>query len=55
MQYEHFEELSLNKHLLRALSDQGYTDPTPIQREAIPLVLAGGDLLATAQIGRAHV
>ncbi len=51
MHYEHFEELSLNKHLLRALSDEGYTTPTPIQREAIPLVLAGGDLLATAQTG----
>ena len=37
--------------LLRAVADQGYTEPTPVQREAIPLVLAGRDLLAGAQTG----
>ena len=36
---------------LRAVADQGYTEPTPVQREAIPLVLAGRDLLAGAQTG----
>ena len=37
--------------LLRAVADQGYTVPTPIQAQAIPAVLAGGDLLAGAQTG----
>ena len=37
--------------LLRAVADQGYTEPTPIQAQAIPAVLAGGDLLAGAQTG----
>src|ERR1700750_3027456 len=36
---------------LRAVIDAGYTVPTPIQLKAIPLVLAGGDLLAAAQTG----
>jgi ATP-dependent RNA helicase RhlE len=46
-----FSELGLSEALTRAVADQGYTTPTPIQREAIPLVLAGGDLLAGAQTG----
>ena len=46
-----FENLSLSKPILRALSEQGYDEPTEIQREAIPLALAGQDLLATAQTG----
>ena len=46
-----FENLSLNKPILRALSEQGYDEPTKIQQEAIPLALAGQDLLATAQTG----
>ena len=46
-----FENLSLNKPILRALAQEGYQKPTPIQREAIPLALAGKDLLATAQTG----
>ncbi|MFZ5482783.1 MAG: DEAD/DEAH box helicase [Pseudomonadota bacterium] len=46
-----FEELNLAPELLRAVSEMGYTTPTPIQREAIPLVLAGRDLLAQAQTG----
>jgi ATP-dependent RNA helicase RhlE len=37
--------------LLRAVAEQGYTQPTPIQREAIPVVLAGQDLLGAAQTG----
>jgi len=37
--------------LLRAIEDTGYTTPTPIQSQAIPLVLDGGDLLAAAQTG----
>jgi ATP-dependent RNA helicase RhlE len=46
-----FSELGLRPELLRAVSAQGYTDPTPVQREAIPIVLAGRDLLAGAQTG----
>jgi len=46
-----FESLGLTPELLRAVADQGYTEPTPVQREAIPLVLAGRDLLAGAQTG----
>ena len=46
-----FDELGLTPELLRAVADQGYTEPTPVQREAIPIVLAGRDLLAGAQTG----
>ena len=46
-----FEKLSLCRPLLRALSEEGYEKPTDIQRETIPKVLAGNDLLATAQTG----
>ncbi len=46
-----FDELGLAEPLLRAVRDQGYTTPTPIQAKAIPAVLAGGDLLAGAQTG----
>ena len=46
-----FSTLGLSAELLRAVADQGYTVPTPVQRQAIPAVLAGGDLLAGAQTG----
>ncbi|MFK5955908.1 MAG: DEAD/DEAH box helicase [Planctomycetota bacterium] len=46
-----FQELGLSKELLRAIADQGYSQATPVQAEAIPLVLAGGDVLAGAQTG----
>ena len=46
-----FSTLGLSDALLRAVADQGYTVPTPIQVQAIPAVLAGGDLLAGAQTG----
>jgi ATP-dependent RNA helicase RhlE len=46
-----FDPLGLSPELLRAVADQGYTEPTAVQREAIPLVLAGRDLLAGAQTG----
>lgn len=46
-----FDELGLAPELLRAISDQGYTDPTPIQAQAIPIVLAGNDLMGGAQTG----
>ena len=46
-----FSSLGLSDALLRAVADHGYTSPTPIQAQAIPAVLAGGDLLAGAQTG----
>ena len=46
-----FSELGLRPDLLRAVARQGYTVPTPVQRDAIPFVLAGRDLLAGAQTG----
>lgn len=46
-----FSDLGLRAELLRAVDEQGYTTPTPIQRQAIPAVLKGGDLLASAQTG----
>ncbi len=46
-----FDSLGLAPHFLRAVADEGYTEPTPIQLQAIPLVLAGRDLLAAAQTG----
>ena len=46
-----FETLGLAPALLRALADQGYTEPTPIQAAAIPVALEGRDLLAGAQTG----
>src|SRR5947208_10400021 len=46
-----FTKLGLSDALLRAVADQGYTVPTPIQAQAIPAVLAGGDVLAGAQTG----
>ncbi len=46
-----FSALGLQPDLLRAVARQGYIDPTPVQLEAIPLVLAGRDLLAGAQTG----
>ncbi len=46
-----FEALGLSEALVRAVTDLGYTQPTPIQLQAIPAVLAGGDLMAGAQTG----
>ncbi|GAA4800602.1 DEAD/DEAH box helicase [Lysobacter hankyongensis] len=46
-----FESLGLAPALLRALADNGYATPTPIQAEGIPLVLAGHDVLGGAQTG----
>jgi ATP-dependent RNA helicase RhlE len=46
-----FDQLGLTPELLRAVADQGYTEPTPVQAEAIPLVLEGRDVLAGAQTG----
>src|SRR5574343_1409115 len=46
-----FDALGLAEPLLRAVADTGYTTPPPIQAQAIPQVLQGGDLLAAAQTG----
>jgi len=46
-----FEELGLIAELQRAVADAGYTEPTPVQLESIPPILAGRDLLAGAQTG----
>jgi len=46
-----FDTLGLAPALLRALADNGYTTPTPIQQQAIPLVLSGRDVLGGAQTG----
>jgi ATP-dependent RNA helicase RhlE len=46
-----FTDLGLAEPLLRAVRDQGYDIPTPIQAQAIPAVLKGGDLMAGAQTG----
>jgi ATP-dependent RNA helicase RhlE len=46
-----FADLRLSEPLLRALEDEGYIAPTPIQQAAIPAALAGKDLIATAQTG----
>jgi ATP-dependent RNA helicase RhlE len=46
-----FAGLGLLPELLRAIEEQGYTQPTPIQSQAIPIVLAGRDLLGAAQTG----
>ena len=46
-----FSSLRLVEPLLRALSDEGYQSPTPIQAQAIPALLAGGDLLGCARTG----
>ncbi len=46
-----FVDLGLSPELVRAVSEKGYTTPTPIQSQAIPAVLAGRDVLAGAQTG----
>lgn len=46
-----FEDLSLSKSIQKAVFEQGYTQPTPIQEKAIPIVLAGSDLIGCAQTG----
>src|SRR3954468_8465250 len=46
-----FDELGLSPEILRAVAQEGYVDPTPVQELAIPHVLAGRDLMARAQTG----
>lgn len=46
-----FENLGLNAKTLQAIADAGYTSPTPIQAQAVPLLLQGRDVIALAQTG----
>jgi len=46
-----FEELNLSKQLRYAIDDLGFDAPTPIQREALPLILSGKDVVGIAQTG----
>src|SRR4051812_26713465 len=46
-----FDTLGLAEPLLRAVHEEGYTTPTPIQAQAIPAVLSGGDVMGGAQTG----
>jgi superfamily II DNA/RNA helicase len=46
-----FEKLNLHPLILKAIIDSGYTSPTPIQEQAIPELLAGHDIMASAQTG----
>ena len=46
-----FSDLGLAEEIVRAVTEHGYTTPTPIQQQAIPAILGGGDLLAGAQTG----
>jgi len=46
-----FDDLGLSSQVLKAVADAGYTSPTPIQRQAIPVVLTGRDVLGCAQTG----
>src|SRR5437867_9401071 len=46
-----FKALGIHPSLVRANRDMGYAEPTPVQAQAIPAILAGRDLIATAQTG----
>ncbi len=46
-----FKELGIIEPILKALTEKGYTQPTPIQEQAIPILLSGKDLLGSAQTG----
>ncbi|SEL56229.1 DEAD/DEAH box helicase [Nitrosovibrio tenuis] len=46
-----FAQLNLSTEILRAIADQGYTEPTPIQAQAIPPILEGRDIMGAAQTG----
>ena len=46
-----FDDLGLSPQVLKAVADAGYSTPTPIQRQAIPVVLQGRDVLGCAQTG----
>jgi len=47
----HFESLNIIEPILKAIKEEGYTIPTPIQQQAIPIILKGTDLIGCAQTG----
>ena len=47
----HFESLNIIEPILKSLKEEGYTTPTPIQAQAIPIILQGTDLIGCAQTG----
>ncbi len=49
--YETFEELGIVPQILKAVEDMGFEEPTPIQKQAIPLLMAGQDIAGQAQTG----
>jgi len=51
MVVESFEPLMLGEPLRRALREEGYVRPTPIQVQAVPVILSGRDLIGVAQTG----
>lgn len=51
MQIDSFAESGLSPFLLRNIDKSGYTQPTPIQKNAIPIIMAGRDLMGCAQTG----
>lgn len=51
MEITSFEQFDLNRQLLNAIADAGYTEPTPIQQQTIPLCLGNHDVLGIAQTG----
>jgi ATP-dependent RNA helicase RhlE len=50
-----FDHLGLRVELLKVLKAKGYTAPTPIQGQAIPVILGGRDILARAQTGTGNI
>jgi superfamily II DNA/RNA helicase len=46
-----FAEIGLHPAILKALTDSGYSEPTPVQQQAIPAALAGRDLMVSSQTG----
>lgn len=48
---ENFKNLQINDAILKALNDMGFEEPTPIQKEAIPVAMAGQDMIGQAQTG----
>ncbi len=46
-----FKSLGLSEEIVRAVTERGYTEPTPIQAQALPVILQGGDLMGGAQTG----
>ena len=46
-----FDQLGLNDKILKAIQEKGYTQPSPVQEKAIPVILKGKDVLASAQTG----